>query len=193
VSSFNGGTQIFGDTTGIAVVGLDFGAADVGSAKVELGNASTYAGSGTKVEQTVTTWGGQTSITVSALRGALSTGTVYVYVTNSDGGVNTNGLAVTLSSVTPAIASLDGDGGNQNSSITAGETVTMTGSNFRTTQTTGKVEVCNNISYASATVKNTQTITAWADTQISFTVNNVTGLVEGTNYVFISNGTGEVS
>jgi hypothetical protein len=193
VSSFNGGTQIFGDTTGIAVVGLDFGAVDVGSAKVELGNANTYAGSGTKVEQTVTTWGGATSITVSAVRGALSTGTVYAYVTNSDGGVNTNGLAVTLSSVTPAIASLDGDGGNQNSSITAGETVTMTGSDFRTTQTTGKVEICNNISYASATVKNTQSITSWSNTAISFTLDNVTGLVEGTNYVFITNGTGEVS
>ena len=193
VSSFNGGTQIFGDTTGIAVVGLDFGAADVGSAKVELGNVSTYAGSTLLVEQTVTTWGGATSITVDAVRGGLSTGTVYVYVTNSDGGVNTNGLAVTLSSVTPAIASLDGDGGNQNSSITAGETVIMTGSDFRPNQTTGKVEICNNVNYASATVKNTQTITAWADTQISFTLNNVTGLVEGTNYVFITNGTGEVS
>ena len=193
VSSFNGGTQIFGDTTGIAVVGLDFGAADVGSAKVELGNASTYAGSGTKVEQTVTTWSGATSITVDAVRGALSTGTVYAYVTNSDGGVNTNGLAVTLASAVPSIGSLDGDGGNQNSSITAGETVIMTGSDFRPNQTTGKVEICNNVNYASATVKNTQTITAWADTQISFTLNNVTGLVEGTNYVFITNGTGELS
>ena len=193
VSSFNGGTQIFGDTTGIAVVGLDFGAVDVGSAKVELGNASTYAGSGTKVEQTVTTWGGATSITVDAVRGGLSTGTVYVYVTNSDGGVNTNGLAVTLASTVPSIGSLDGDGGAENATITAGETVTTTGSNFRTTQTTGKVEVCNNISYASATVKNTQTITSWSNTSISFTVDNVTGLVEGTNYVFITNGTGEVS
>ena len=193
VSSFNGGTQIFGDTTGIAVVGFDFGAVDVGSAKVELGNANTYAGSGTKVEQTVTTWGGQTSITVSALRGTLSTGTVYAYVTNSDGGVNTNGLAVTLASAVPSIASLDGDGGAENATITAGETVTKTGSNFRTTQTTGKVEICNNISYASATVKNTQSITSWSNTSISFTVDNITGLVEGTNYVFITNGTGEVS
>lgn len=193
VSTFNAGTQIFGDTTGIAVVGFDFGAVDVGSAKVELGNANTYAGSGTKVEQTVTTWGGQTSITVSALRGTLSTGTVYAYVTNSDGGVNTNGLAVTLASAVPSIASLDGDGGAENATITAGETVTTTGSNFRTTQTTGKVEVCNNISYASATVKNAQSITSWSNTAISFTVDNVTGLVEGTNYVFITNGTGEVS
>ena len=133
------------------------------------------------------------SITVDAVRGGLSTGTVYAYVTNSDGGVNTNGLAVTLSSVTPSVSTLDGDGGNQNSSITAGETVIMTGSDFRSNQTTGKVEICNNVNYASATVKNTQTITAWADTQISFTLNNVTGLVEGTNYVFITNGPGEVS
>jgi len=193
VSSFNGGTQIFGDTTGIAVTGFDFGAVDAGLAKVELGNSATYAGSTLKVEQTVTTWGGATSITVNAVRGGLSTGTVYAYVTNSDGGVNTNGLAVTLSSVTPAVAGLDGDGGNQNSSITAGETVIMTGSDFRPNQSTGKVEVCNNVNYASATVKNTQTITAWADTQISFTVDNVTGLVEGTNYVFVTNGTGEFS
>ena len=193
VSSFNGGTQIFGDTTGIAVTGFDFGAADVGSAKVELGNNSTYSGSTLLVEQTVTTWGGATSITVDAVRGGLSTGTVYAYVTNSDGGVNANGLAVTLSSVTPAVASLDGDGGNQNASITAGETVIMTGSDFRPNQSTGKVEVCNNVNYASATVKNTQTITAWADTQISFTVNNITGLAEGTNYVFVTNGTGEIS
>lgn len=194
VSSFNGGTQIFGDTTGIAVVGLDFGAADVGSAKVELGNASTYAGSGTKVEQTVTTWGGQTSITVSALRGALSTGTVYAYATNSDGGVNTNGLAVTLASVVPGISNLDGDGGAQNAEITAGDTaIVLNGSDFRNPKSTGKIEVCNNSTYISATVKNEQTTTTWTDSQIVFNLDDSSGLTAGTNYIFVTNATGEVN
>ena len=194
VSSFNGGTQIFGDTTGIAVVGLDFGAADVGLAKVELGNASTYAGSGTKVEQTVTTWGGDTSITVSALRGALSTGTVYAYVTNSDGGVNTNGLAVTLASVVPGISNLDGDGGAQNAEITAGDTaIVLNGSDFRNPKSTGKIEVCNNSTYVSATVKNEQTTTTWTDSQIVFNLDDSSGLTAGTNYIFVTNATGEVN
>ena len=194
VSTFNGGTQIFGDTTGIAVVGLDFGAADVGLAKVELGNASTYAGSGTKVEQTVTTWGGDTSITVSALRGALSTGTVYAYVTNSDGGVNTNGLAVTLASVVPGISNLDGDGGAQNAEITAGDTaIVLNGSDFRNPKSTGKIEVCNNSTYVSATVKNEQTTTTWTDSQIVFNLDDSSGLTAGTNYIFVTNATGEVN
>jgi hypothetical protein len=194
VSTFNGGTQIFGDTTGIAVVGSDFGAAEVGSAKVELGNASTYAGSGTKVEQTVTTWGGDTSITVSALRGALSTGTVYAYVTNSDGGVNTNGLAVTLASVVPGISNLDGDGGAQNAEITAGDTaIVLNGSDFRNPKSTGKIEVCNNSTYVSATVKNEQTTTTWTDSQIVFNLDDSSGLTAGTNYIFVTNATGEVN
>jgi hypothetical protein len=192
ISSFNGGSPFFADNTGIIILGTGFLASDVGVAKVEIGNASTYAGSGTKVELTVTSWS-DTSLTVNGSRGSLSTGTVYVYVTNSAGGVNSSGLSTTLSSVIPSVSTLDGDGGAQNASITAGETVTMTGTNFRTTQTTGVVEVCNNITYSSATVKNSQPITSWGNTSVSFTLSNVSGLSEGTNYIFITNGTGEVS
>jgi len=192
ISSFNGGSPFFADNTGIIILGTGFLASDVGVAKVEIGNASTYAGSGTKVELAVTSWS-DTSLTVNGARGSLSTGTVYVYVTNSAGGVNSSGLSTTLSSVIPSVSTLDGDGGAQNASITAGETVTMTGTNFRTTQTTGVVEVCNNITYSSATVKNSQPITSWGNTSVSFTLSNVSGLSEGTNYIFITNGTGEVS
>jgi len=193
ITSFNSGSAFFADDTGIALVGTNFGASDTGVAKVELGNAATYAGSTTKVELNVTSWS-DTSLTVDGGRGSLSTGTVYVYVTNLDGGVNTSGFAATLTSVTPAVATLDGDGGAQNADITVGDTgIVLTGSDFRSLQGTGKLEVANNSNYASASVKNTQTITSWSNTSITFNLDNSAGLSEGTNYVFVTNATGEVS
>jgi hypothetical protein len=193
ITSFNGGSAFFADDTGIALVGTNFQNTDTGLAKVELGNATTYASSATKVELNVTSWS-DTSLTVDGGRGALSTGTVYVYVTNLDGGLNSSGFAATLSSVVPSVTSLDGDGGAENADITVGDTgIILTGSNFRANQGTGKLEVVNNSSYASATVKNTQTVTSWSGSSITFNLDNSAGLSEGTNYVFVTNATGEVS
>lgn len=183
---------IFGDTTGATIGGTGFQATETGLAKLELGNAATYAGSTIKVEQTVTSWS-DTSLTVDIVRGALSTGTVYAYVTNLDGGVS-SGTSITLSSVVPTVATLDGDGGAQNAELTVGDTgVIVTGTNFRAVQNSGIVEIANNATYAAASVKNTQTVTSWSNTSITFNVDNSAGLSEGTNYVFVTNGTGEVS
>ncbi len=77
---------------GIVIGGSNFGS-HTGPAKVELGSSSNY-GSATLVTQTVTSWGAS-SITVTVVEGALSTGTLYVFVTDSSGNVS-SGLAVTL-------------------------------------------------------------------------------------------------
>ncbi len=183
---------IFGDTTGATIGGTGFDATETGLAKLELGSAASYGASTIKVEQTVTSWS-DTSLTFDVVRGALSTGTVYAYVTNLDGGIS-SGESITLSSVVPTVATLDGDGGAQNAELTVGDTgVIVTGTDFRAVQNSGKVEIANNATYAAASVKNTQSVTSWSNTSITFNVDNSAGLSEGTNYVFVTNGTGEVS
>ena len=84
--------------TGKTVTGTDFPTGASGSAKLELGSASDYTG--TKVTQTVTSWGA-TSLTYTVVQGALSTGTVYVFVTDANGNRNATGYAITLNSPPP--------------------------------------------------------------------------------------------
>jgi hypothetical protein len=81
--------------TGKTITGTDFPTAGTGSAKLELGSASDYTG--TKVTQTVTAWGAS-SLTYTVVQGALSTGTVYVFVTDANGNRNATGYAVDLGS-----------------------------------------------------------------------------------------------
>ena len=69
-------TTILDGQTGVIVSGTNFNATQ-GTSKVYLCSASD--GSGTNVEQTVTSWG-DTSITFTVDQGALSLGTVYVIV-----------------------------------------------------------------------------------------------------------------
>lgn len=63
--------------------------------RVILGNASTYTACTITEPQPPTTWG-TTSITVTVNQGKLSAGTVYLYVFDSDGNYNENGLSRTL-------------------------------------------------------------------------------------------------
>jgi hypothetical protein len=70
--------------------------------------------------------------------------------------------------------------------ISHGETgITITGSGFLATKGTGKVELSDNIVYATGT-KVTQTTTSWGATAIDFTVNMST-LGVGTRYVWVTN------
>lgn len=69
-----------GDTD-ISITGAGFGATQ-GTGKVEIGTQADY--SGTNVEQTVATWS-DTSITYDFVRGGLSDGTAYLFVTNNAG------------------------------------------------------------------------------------------------------------
>jgi hypothetical protein len=67
---------------------------------VELGDAADH--SGTNVLQTVTAWS-DTQITITVVQGALASGTVYVFVTNSDPATNGTGFAVILADAAKAV------------------------------------------------------------------------------------------
>lgn len=73
----------FTNETDVVVTGTDFGATETGSAKIELVDSATYA-AGTKVSQNVDTWA-DTSIQFDITMGGLSTGTLWLYVTDSVG------------------------------------------------------------------------------------------------------------
>ncbi|MBN1385212.1 MAG: LamG domain-containing protein, partial [Elusimicrobia bacterium] len=68
--------------------------------KLYLGNAATWAGCTTTVEQLVTEWS-NTQVTFTVNKGGLSFGTAYVYIKNDDSEINTNGFTVTLVDETP--------------------------------------------------------------------------------------------
>lgn len=87
--------------------------------------------------------------------------------------------SIEISSVTPSTFA-DGDTG-----------VTIAGSGFGATQGTGKVELGDSSDYATATLV-AQTVTAWADTSIDFTV--VQGaLPDGQVYVFVTSDAGDTT
>ena len=71
-------------------------------ARVEIGNASTYAACTNLAVCTPTSWGAS-SITATVRTGSFTTGTAYLYVTDSDGATNSTGYEITLSIVTRKI------------------------------------------------------------------------------------------
>jgi hypothetical protein len=97
ISSVSPSTFAFGEA-GIVISGSDFGATK-GTGKVELSDNASYA-SGTKQVQTTTSWS-NTSITFTAIKGSLSAGTLYVWVTNNNGDRNSTGYAVTATDDEP--------------------------------------------------------------------------------------------
>lgn len=83
----------FSDTdTGIDLTGTLFGASQ-GNGKVELGDNATYASANLE-EQTVTSWS-DTAITITAVLGTLTPGSLYLFVTNNSAAVSA-GFAVTV-------------------------------------------------------------------------------------------------
>lgn len=159
--------------TGIVVDGSNFFASQ-GVGKVEFCPSSTY---GSAVTQTVTNWGAS-SVTVTAVQGTLAEGTIYAFVTNSDGGRNSTGFALTLSvPVNPIITDIEDE------NLVVGETgIVLDGSSFGASKGSGKLEICATDTYSTAVE---QTTTSWNDNEIIFTT--VQGsLSVGTNYVFVT-------
>ncbi|MBB6091641.1 hypothetical protein HNQ60_000487 [Povalibacter uvarum] len=69
---------------------------DTSWARVELGNANTYSGSTKREIQVPTAWSAS-SVTVNVSTGTFASGsTAYLYVVDSSGAVNSNGIAVTI-------------------------------------------------------------------------------------------------
>jgi hypothetical protein len=81
---------------------------DHAQARVEIGNAATYAASTNLTMVTPTSWGA-TSIVGVVRQGSFSDGGAYLYVTDDAGSVNSSGYAVTIGSEsTPPITSIVG-------------------------------------------------------------------------------------
>jgi hypothetical protein len=71
-------------------------------ARVEIGNASTFAACTHREIQIPTKWSG-TSVTVTVNRGSFAVGnTVYLYVVDASGVTNSNGYAMTIQDATSA-------------------------------------------------------------------------------------------
>jgi len=113
--------------TGIVLTGVGFGASQ-GSATVELGDNATYA-TANKVSQTITTWGGDTSITITVDLGSQSPGTKYLFVT-TDNSDTSDGLEVIVHRATAFELSAS-------SNITASGEVTTAQLTAPATKTTG--------------------------------------------------------
>ena len=104
--------------TGIVIAGDGFEADDefgAGTSKVWLTQNNDWATPGTKVQQTDTVWS-NSSITFTVVQGALPTGTVYLWVENSDLEHNASGETVTLT----------GAGGPPSAAVTGAITPTAT-------------------------------------------------------------------
>jgi gamma-glutamyltranspeptidase len=72
---------------------------DTTRARVEIGNAPTWAQSNVREIQIPSAWS-NSSITITINQGAFSNGdTVYLYVVDSNGNVNSNGYPVTIGGI----------------------------------------------------------------------------------------------
>lgn len=89
ITAFGGNRHEF-NATAIDVDGSNFGTSETGPAKVELGDAATYAGCTIKVSQDVNSWG-PSQVDIDIIRGTLPGGRAWLYVTNSTGNYNSNG------------------------------------------------------------------------------------------------------
>ena len=163
VTSVGDGTIADTDTL-VPLFGAALGA-NQSNGHLDLNTAAN--GSGTAVVQTIQSWSA-TAIVFNVVRGALSNGTVYAIVYTNDG-LKSSGYSVTLETGAqppppdPVITGLS------TSTLTNGKTgVVITGTDFGATQGAGYVEL-NTAADGSGTSQ-TQTITAWGDTSITFTV-----------------------
>lgn len=181
-------TTIYHGQTGIELSGTGFNATQ-GTSKVYLCDSSD--GSGTNIEQTVTTWTA-TKVTFTAVRSTLSLGTVYVILgrNQSSLGDSSERLSPSQSATLGAVPSLP-----TIDSIVAGtvaesqEDVLISGDLFEATQGTGKVEVCPTSSYASAVA---QTVVSWSNDEIVIDMVRG-GLSLGTLYLFVTNDSSDRS
>lgn len=141
----------------LVITGTGFGATQgTGSVKIST-NADPDAGGGTNVTQTVTAWS-DTSITFTAAKGALSTGTNYNLFVKNDAG-NWSAARVVQFVNPPAGVTIFGVTGSAADRVRVGSSATITGTGFGASQGTGSVTI-NGVA---------QTVTAWANGSITIT------------------------
>jgi len=173
--------------TNVVLTGTDFETTQ-GVGKVLFAAEDTWAAVTTTVEQTINTWG-DTSIDLSIVQGALTTGPLYVYVTNNTGNTNTTGYAFTLTAL-PIIPAITDFGDEDHKTDETG--VILTGTDFEAVQGTGKVLFAIEDTWGAITTTVEQTIVSWTDTSIELDIVPGT-LPTGTLYVYVTNNDGNTN
>jgi hypothetical protein len=145
--------------TGVLIEGTTFGAS-FDLALVELGSTNDHDTATLVVQSEISRADDEILITI--VRGGLSLGTVYLFVTDDTGRVS-NGFAITLAAP-PEITSVTP------SSFEDGKTgVVVAGQNFGASKGTGKIELIDGLDYDTAS-KELQTDTAWGATSVTMTI-----------------------
>ena len=165
--------------TDIVLTGTDLGT-QTGPAKLELGDSATY-GSATLSTQTIDSWA-NTSIQFDLTIGALDQESLWLYVTDSIGTVSAP-YAV-LVGLAPTISNVDGD----NTITSIQFNVSLNGDTFLNAKGTGKIELSDNIVYATGT-KVLQTTSTWTDSVVLFNV-QIGSLTDTTLYAWHTNDLG---
>lgn len=164
----------------IALVGTGLVADGTEGPSLELCNNAVYGSATVKVPQRLISVEDTAISFIYGRHGILGGGTVYAFFKNDLGLRNATGLAVTLSGTSVNIL-------HPTRHIVSGN-YGINGSMFGSSE--GVVELCNNATYGSATVKVSQTIIDWADKAVVFTA-NLTGLTSyDTVYTFVTTAQG---
>src|SRR3990167_10103845 len=152
--------------TNVVVTGTLFEATQ-GTGKVEIADNSNYASAVDITEQSVDTWS-NTSIQIDIVNTNLADGTNYVFVTNDSAERSDPGFAVNL------YTSVVITGTNKtNDTFRLASSVTVSGTNFDSDATQDADEgVFLSNDASGLTGMEEQTVTAWGNSSITFTVDN---------------------
>lgn len=167
-------------------------------ARIVIGNNSNYTSCTVREIQIPTAWS-SSSATITVNQGSFADdATAYLYLIDSNGVVSDQdpvadgfqGYEITFGEegggVTPSISSTNG-------TYNTGETINIYGSDFKSTQGTGKVYLCDQSTYSGSSVKTEQTVVTWSDTAIVSTFVE-TGFTDGQYaYYIVLNSDGNYS
>lgn len=178
----NAGDELFEtNETNITMTGTNF-IATQGTGKLELVDNVVY-GSGSKVTQSIDTWGDQ-SIQFDLTIGGLTDIDLWLFATNSIGHISV-GYAVQVYR-TPTITDIEDE------IFSASESnIVLDGTYMQDTQGSGKLEISNNVVYATGT-KVEQTINTWADDDLNFDL-EIGAIGQTTMWMWVTNSLGRRS
>ena len=157
------------DETGVILDGSGFSGSSV---TLEIGNASSYGACTVKSTQTINSNTG-TQIDFDVVLGSLDYGTNWIFITVDS--VISSGYEINIHQADPVISDVSP------STLSAGDTAIITGSNFGAVKSSSDVELCPN---ASLTGGVEQSIISWSDTEIQVSVVKGT-LQHGTRYFVV--------
>jgi hypothetical protein len=160
ITNVDSDNDVYITQTNTTITGTNF-VADGTNSRVRINSSS--AGTGTDQVQTDTSWS-DTSIDFTVSKGSLNYGTNYLFVRNNDSNENATGHSINLY-ILHSISSTDKTGNK----FRSGDTVTLSGVNFGSSQDTGEqVQLMNTLDGTDVNID--QTVTSWSNTSITFTV-----------------------